>query len=114
MADILVKLQRKGQMVIPRSLREQVGVAEGTLMKVSVVKGGQFLLTPQVTINRTIVTARPMSRKQAFRELAQVVAEIRQEAKEKGIDKMPMSEINRAVAAVRRDLKKKTSKRRVK
>ena len=27
-------------------------------------------------------------------------------AKEKGIDKMPMSEINRAVAAARRDLKK--------
>ena len=38
--------------------------------------------------------------------MAQVVAEIRQEAKEKGLDKMPMSEINRAVAAVRRGLKK--------
>jgi hypothetical protein len=41
------------------------------------------------------------------------VAELRQEAKEKGIDKMPMSEINRAVAAARRDLKK-TSKRPIK
>jgi AbrB family looped-hinge helix DNA binding protein len=110
MPDTIIKLQRKGQMVIPRSLREQVGVSEGTLMKVAVVEGGQFLLTPQLTINRAIATARPMSRKQALRELAQVVAEIRQEAKEKGIDKMPMSEINRAVAAVRRDLKK-TSKR---
>jgi hypothetical protein len=30
--------------------------------------------------------------------LAQVVAELREEAKEKGLDKMPMSEINRAVA----------------
>lgn len=97
-------------MVIPRSLREEVGVTEGTLMKVAVVKGGQFLLTPQVTINREIVTAPPKNRKQAFRELAQVVAELRQEAKQKGIDKMSMSEINRAVAAARRDLKK-TSKR---
>ena len=54
MSNALVKLQRKGQMVIPRSLREEVGVTEGTLMNISVVKGGQFLLTPQLTINRAI------------------------------------------------------------
>jgi AbrB family looped-hinge helix DNA binding protein len=106
MSNALVKLQRKGQMVIPRSLREEVGVGEGTLMKIAVVKGGQFLLTPQLAIDRATVTPPPKNRKEAFRELARVVAEIRQEAKEKGIDKMPMSEINRAVAAARRDLKK--------
>jgi AbrB family looped-hinge helix DNA binding protein len=110
MSNALVKLQRKGQMVIPRSLREEAGVAEGTLMKVAVVEGGRFLLTPQLTINRSVVTAHGKDRKQAFRELAQVVAEIRQEAKEKGIDTMSKREINRAVAAARRDLKK-TSKR---
>jgi len=38
------------------------------------------------------------------------VAELRQEAKEKGIDKMPMSEIRAAVTAMRRDLKKKSIK----
>ena len=97
-------------MVIPRSLREEAGVTEGTLMKVAVVEGGQFLLTPQLTINRSIITHGPKIRQQAFRELAQVVSEIRQEAKEKGLDSMPMKEINRAVAAARRDLKK-TSKR---
>ena len=113
MPDTIVKLQRKGQMVIPRSLREQVGVAEGTLMKVAVVEGGQFLLTPQLTINRAVVTAPPKDRKVLLKELAVAVAELRQDAKEKGIDKMPMSEINRAVAAARRDLKK-TSKRTTK
>jgi L-amino acid N-acyltransferase YncA len=51
-----------------------------------------------------------MSRQPAFEQLAQVVAEIRQEAKDKDIDKMPMSEINRAAAAARRGLKK-SSKR---
>jgi AbrB family looped-hinge helix DNA binding protein len=107
----LVKLQRKGQMVIPRSLRERAGIPEGTLLDISLLEGGNLLITPQLTINRAIVTAPPKDRKRAFRELAQVVAELRQEAKEKGIDKMPMSEINRAVAAVRRDLKKKTIKR---
>jgi bifunctional DNA-binding transcriptional regulator/antitoxin component of YhaV-PrlF toxin-antitoxin module len=97
-------------MVIPRSLREEAGIAEGTLMKVAVVKGGQFLVTPQFTIDRSVVTHGRKDRKQLLRELAVAVTELRQDAKEKGLDKMPMSEIDRAVAAARRDLKK-TSKR---
>jgi antitoxin component of MazEF toxin-antitoxin module len=92
-------------MVIPRALREEAGVSEGTLMKVAVVKGGQFLLTPQVTVDRPVVGGHQRkSRKQILRELAQVVAELRQEAREKGIDKMTKREINAAVAAARRDL----------
>lgn len=106
MPEALIKLQRKGQMVIPRSLREHVGIAEGTLMKVAVVEGGQFLLTPQVTINRPVITRGRKDHKKAFHDLARIVAEIRREAKEKGLDTMPMKEINRAVAAARRDLKK--------
>lgn len=97
-------------MVIPRLLRDEAGVSEGTLMKVAVVKGGQFLVTPQLTINRSVITRGRKGHKQAFRALAQVVAGIRQEAKEKGLHTMPLKEINRAVAATRRDLKK-TSKR---
>jgi hypothetical protein len=38
--------------------------------------------------------------------LAQIVAELRKEATEKGLDAMPKKEINRAVAAARRDLRK--------
>jgi AbrB family looped-hinge helix DNA binding protein len=106
MSSVLVKLQRKGQMVIPRNLRDEAGVSEGTLMKVAVVKGGQFLVTPQVSIDRSIVTDPQKNRKQLLRELAAAVSELRLDAKEKGIDKMPMSEINRAVAAARRDMKK--------
>jgi len=106
MSDALVKLQRKGQMVIPRSLREEVGISEGTLMKVAVIEGGQFLITPQITISRSVITGKKKSNKQTFRELADVVAEIRQEAKQKNIETIPMREINRAVAAARRDLKK--------
>jgi AbrB family looped-hinge helix DNA binding protein len=110
MPPVLVKLQRKGQMVIPRNLREEAGVSEGTLLKVAVVKGGRFLLTPQFTIDRPIISDRRKHRKQVFRELAKIVAEIRQEAKEKGLDKMPKSEINAAVAAAR-SAQKKTGKR---
>jgi len=108
MSQTLVKLQRKGQMVIPRSLREEAGISEGTLLKVDVVKGGRFLLTPQLTITRP--SAKGQSRKQILRELAAAVEELRQDAKTKGIDKMSMGEINRAVAAARRDLKKNTKR----
>src|SRR5579871_1172682 len=109
MSEAIVRLRRKGQMVIPRSLREAVGVSEGTLMKVAVVEGRQLLVTPQLIVDRSLVTDNRKGRKQAFRDLARVVAEIRQEAKEKAIDKMPKSEINRAVAKARRNLK--TTKR---
>jgi len=85
-----------------------VGVSEGTVLKVAVVEGGQFLVTPQLTINRAILTAPGKSRKQALQDLAQVVAEIRQETREKGLDKMPAREIRQAVDAARRDLKKKS------
>jgi AbrB family looped-hinge helix DNA binding protein len=111
MSQALVKLQRKGQMVIPRSLREEAGVAEGTLMKVAVIEGGQFLVTPQLTIARSAITQQgSRGRKHALRELAQVVAELRQEAKEKGLHKMGKGEIDAAVSAARRDLKKSTNR----
>jgi hypothetical protein len=61
-------------------------------------------------MTREIVTARPKNRKALFKELAVAVAELRQDAKEKGIDKMSRREINAAVAWARRDLKK-TGKR---
>ena len=113
MSAALVRLQRKGQMVIPRALREEAGIAEGTLMKVAVIDGGQFLLTPQVTIDRRIVTERSnKGRKAVLRDLAQVVAELRQEAKAKRIDKMSTREINAAVSAARQD-RRKTGRRPV-
>ena len=113
MPTALVKLQRKGQMVIPRNLREQAGVPEGTLMEVTLVQGGRFLITPQLAINREIVTAPQKNRKQLLKELAATVAGLRQEAKAKGLDKLPMREISATVSAARRAYHK-TSKRPVK
>src|ERR1035438_360760 len=97
MAQALIRLQRKGQMVIPRSLREEAGVSEGTLMKVSVVEGRRFLLTPQFAVDRDLILAPEGNRKQALQQLARVGGEIRQEAKGKGLDKMPKREIRAAV-----------------
>jgi hypothetical protein len=43
-----------------------------------------------LAIDRASVTASWKNRKRLLRELAATVAELRQEAKEKGLDKMPM------------------------
>lgn len=80
-------------------------------MKVAVIEGGQFLITPQVTVARPALTSRTKkSRKQVLRQLAQVVAELRREAHEKGIDMMSKREINAAVSAARRDLKRSSNR----
>src|SRR5690242_2013486 len=99
-------------MVIPRLLREEAGVSEGTLLKIAVIEGGQFLITPQVTVARAVITNHQKlgSKQHAFKELAKVVAELRQEAKEKGLNKISKREINAAVAAARRDLKKRSGR----
>src|ERR1700738_335844 len=94
----LVKIQKKGQVVIPRSLREQVGVAEGDLMEIEVVEGSRFLFTPKVTINRGLVTGKK-NPKPVLADLAAVVEDLRPEAKAKGLDKMTMREINAEVEA---------------
>jgi len=49
------------------------------------------------------MVAERKSRKTVLRELALVLAEIREEAKQKGLDKMTMREINAAIAAYRRE-----------
>ena len=52
------------------------------------------------------VTDRRSSRKQVLSELARAVSEIRQEAKDKGLDKMPAREIRAAVSSARRARRK--------
>lgn len=104
MPPMLVKLQRKGQMVIPRPLREEAGVVDGTLLKVSVIAGGRFLVTPQVSIDRTVITEGTDDKK-ALGRLRKVVSELREESKQKGLDKITSKEINRAVTAAKRDLR---------
>jgi hypothetical protein len=61
---------------------------------VAVIKGSQFLITRQLTIDRPALAAGKASRK----------------PKEKGIDKMSKREINAAVASTRKALATKNSK----
>ena len=58
------------------------------------------------TRNDKPATKHRTPRSSVFSEMAEVVGEIREEAKKKGIDKMSKGDINRAVATARRDMKK--------
>ena len=78
---------------------------KGILLKSAVMESGKPPVTPQLTIDLAIVSDPRRSRKQSLRELTLVVAEIRDEAQKKRLDKMPKREIHAAVAAARRDLK---------
>lgn len=100
----LVRIHRKGQMTLPSSFRTAMGVGAGSLVELS-LKNGKAIMSPQITISREIVTGPPKNRKSLLKELAAAVTELRQDAKEKGIDKMSKREINAAVAWARRDLK---------
>jgi hypothetical protein len=49
-------------------------------------------------------------RKQTLRQLAEVIADLRLESKEKGLDKMSKRDINAAVAATRKGLKNSSNR----
>lgn len=113
----MVKLQKKGQVVIPRSLREQLGVAEGDLLEVK-VQGSQFLLTPQLVIGRDLVTgtkSTPRQRRQGFlRQVKdsapQALKDMWAESKRRGLDKLTMRQIDAIISEGRqeRESRKKT------
>jgi len=98
-------------MVIPRGLREAAGVSEGTLMQVTLVEGGRLLITPQLAIDRAIVTSPLKNRKQLLKELASTVAELRREAKAKGLDLLTIRQIDATIAKARRAPSKTTRRR---
>ena len=46
----LVKIQRKGQMTLPSSFRQAMGVGEGSVVELS-LKNGKAVITPKVAID---------------------------------------------------------------
>jgi len=49
----IIKLKTKGQITIPASLRQQVGLSIGDILKVN-VEAGKITLTPQSIIDRRL------------------------------------------------------------
>ncbi len=50
--NIIVKVQRKGQVTIPTRLRAQVGLVDGDLLEAKAERG-KIVLTPKLLVDRT-------------------------------------------------------------
>ncbi|HUY15695.1 MAG TPA: AbrB/MazE/SpoVT family DNA-binding domain-containing protein [Terriglobia bacterium] len=50
--NIIVKVQRKGQVTIPTRLRAQVGLVDGDLVEAKAERG-KIVLTPKLLVDRT-------------------------------------------------------------
>ncbi len=98
MPPVVVRLQPNGQMILPRALRKRAGVADGAKLEV-VWKNGSFSMTPQFT------------RSEVLDGFGKAVDAVRQDAKEKGLDKLTRREINRMVADVRREMKEERKRK---
>lgn len=86
----------KYQVVIPRGVREQLGISRGDILEAKVERG-KLTYTPKVLIDRLRAIAPTPPALKAMQE----------EAKRKGTDKLTMREINAEIAAVRRQQQRK-------
>ena len=80
----IVRIKNKYQVVIPESVRDQIGVEVGDVLEARVERG-KITFTPKSIVDR----------------VPQVVKNVRAAAKRKGLDKISMEEIDAEVAAVR-------------
>lgn len=81
----IVRIKTKYQVVIPASVRDEIGVKIGDLLEAKAERG-KITLTPKSLVDR----------------IPQVVKDVRMEAKRRGLNKIGMDEIDAEVAAVRK------------
>lgn len=90
----IVRVKNKYQVVIPETIRDQIGVEVGDMLEVKAMRG-KILLTPKSLVDR-------------IREIApapQAIKDVQKEAREKGLNKLTMEEIDAEIAATRKERK---------
>lgn len=100
----IVTVQNKFQVIIPRSVREELGIHRGDLLEAKVERG-KLTYTRKGAIEK-IPSDRP-ARERFFKELRASAPEWLKEtwaaSKKAGLDKMTMREIDAEIAAVRKE-----------
>jgi AbrB family looped-hinge helix DNA binding protein len=91
----IVRVKNNYQVVIPESVRDQIGVEVGDMLEVKAERG-KITLTPKSIVDR----------------IPQVVKDVRAASKRQGLDKISREEIEAEVAAVRSEQQKKASPNR--
>ena len=84
----IVRVKNKFQVVIPESVRDQIGVEVGDVLEAKVERG-KITLTPKSIVDR----------------IPQVVKDVRAASQRKGLNKLSMEEIDAEVTASRRERK---------
>ena len=96
----IVTVKDKYQVVIPQSVRQQLGINRGDFLEAKVERG-KLTYTPKLMIDR-------------LRELAPTppaLKAMQEDARRKGTDKLTMAEINAEIAAVRKQQQRKQKKK---
>jgi len=106
----LVTVKNKFQVVIPLTLRKQLGLSLGDLLEAN-VEDGRLTYTPKLVIDR--IPAGKAARERFFKQLrAEAPASLKAiwaDSKRNGTDKITMREIDAEISRVRRKRARKTS-----
>jgi AbrB family looped-hinge helix DNA binding protein len=107
----LVTVKNKFQVVIPLTLRKQLGLSLGDLLEAN-VEDGRLTYTPKLVIDR--IPAGKAARERFFKQLrAEAPASLKAiwaDSKRNGTDKITMREIDAEISRVRRKRARKTSR----
>jgi AbrB family looped-hinge helix DNA binding protein len=108
----IVTVKNKYQVVIPQTVRKQLGINRGDLLEAKVERG-KLTYTRKTLIDR--IPTNKADRERFFKQLSEDAPDwlkgIWAASKRAGLDKMTMREINAEIAATRRE---KRGKRKLK
>ena len=102
----IVTVKNKYQVVIPRRVREALGIARGDILEAKAERG-KIVYTPKTLLDRDAATGATGKRPGLLRALRAVQAD----ARKKGLDKLSLREIDAMIAEVRRAGKRKPTTR---
>jgi AbrB family looped-hinge helix DNA binding protein len=105
----IVTVKSKYQVVIPRAIREKLGISRGDVLEAKVERG-RVTYTPKAVIHRVPVgKAERVDFFKQLREEAPVwLKETWASSKRQGTDKVTMRQINKEISAVRGERIRKT------
>src|SRR5260370_23598285 len=99
----IVIVKNKYQVVIPRRVREELGITRGDILEAKAERG-KIIYTPKAILDRDAATGVTGKRAGLLRALRAVQAD----ARKKGLDKLTMRDIDAMIAEVRGERKHKT------
>lgn len=104
----IVTVKNKYQVVIPRTVREELGINRGDLLEAKVERG-KLTYTRKTVIDRIPAGKADRARffKQLRAEAPEWLKEIWAASKRAGLDRMTMREINAEIAAYRKEKRAK-------